>query len=559
MINEEKKPNGLKVTQTAQKATKKDSDAYYKSVKSKVDSIYGKDVKPEVKPNKYEGSDEEKTFHNEFETLNGLEMTEYDNEPSKEFKDRAKKAISGDSTMGNKSEKGGNTEPVWGSSNDKFDKELMKRIKNSKKKRDDSALNYIALGDDIEVKNTPNKNRSLAFESEEKTQKPVMAENFTHFIVSEGKIIKGYDFNNLTTEEIKNKLKESYVSDVKEIIGESFNSNNVKLHNSAGLAKIGLDENNQSDWANQETEEVNESGDSYPDSYTHFVVNKADNSIITGDDYSGQDIQDIKHWVKHDLMDMFGDELKLSDVKIMTRKAMEKQGIEISQSNSYYVKSQEKQGIYEGKIKSLKFKKPFGGYKKAITLIPESYKTDGRKFEMTDGNEKYLIRWEGNLNEGHAVVLNEENIKLVEESIKKTKHLMMFNSLNESQKDNSLTETEFMKYQITKMRESVIEESSNEVSTMLNEGVSTNNFDKFKPRQLSLNETTKKYAKVEKANYIKEGKNFMGIEYHINLSEGVLPFEYIAKEIVRENKNMKPKNRSILFTFHKPNGEKFSI
>jgi len=80
------------------------------------------------------------------------------------------------------------------------------------------------------------------------------------------------------------------------------------------------------------------------------------------------------------------------------------------------------------KMKRLVFKKPFNGLNNALNLIPESYRVDDKEFEMTDGTETYRVRWEGTLTEGRAIITNETNINLVNESIDKIKHLMNFKS-----------------------------------------------------------------------------------------------------------------------------------
>lgn len=81
-------------------------------------------------------------------------------------------------------------------------------------------------------------------------------------------------------------------------------------------------------------------------------------------------------------------------------------------------------------MKRLKFKKEFNGVGNALKLIPESYKVDNKEFEMTDGNETYRIRWEGNLNEGKAVVLTASDKKMVTEDIARMKALFNYKSEN---------------------------------------------------------------------------------------------------------------------------------
>ena len=84
--------------------------------------------------------------------------------------------------------------------------------------------------------------------------------------------------------------------------------------------------------------------------------------------------------------------------------------------------------LNENKMKRLRFKKPFDGVGNALQLIPESYRTDQKEFEMTDGNESYKIRWEGSLSEGKAVILTASDNNMVNEDMQKMKHLMNFNS-----------------------------------------------------------------------------------------------------------------------------------
>jgi hypothetical protein len=148
------------------------NEDYYENVGKKFEEYY-KDLKDDSKEldNKYEMTDEEKEIHDLYEIRNGLEMIEYDNEPSEKFKERAKEAIVGSSKMGNPKETGGKGfKPSSVDENEKIFKDALK----SKKKRDEAKLNYISMGDDIEMinggKGRKNK-RKLAFESEEYEEK----------------------------------------------------------------------------------------------------------------------------------------------------------------------------------------------------------------------------------------------------------------------------------------------------------------------------------------------------------------------------------------------------
>jgi hypothetical protein len=79
-------------------------------------------------------------------------------------------------------------------------------------------------------------------------------------------------------------------------------------------------------------------------------------------------------------------------------------------------------------MKRLKFKKEFKGVGNALKLIPESYKIDGKVFEMTDGNESYKIRWEGQVSEGKAIILTAANKTMVNEDITRMKALFNYKS-----------------------------------------------------------------------------------------------------------------------------------
>jgi len=210
-----------------------------------------------VTNNKFNYSnDKEVEYHNEIEIANGMEMLEYDREPSKRFKERAKESIKGSTKMGNKGGKEvGNAQETFGASSDKFGDEFIKTTKKSFEKRLDAETGLTSFGDDIET------------------------------LPKEGK---------------ENRIKHS------------------------------------------------------------MFENKINNKTNQG-------------------------------------------------------------------MKRLNFKKQFNGLGNALKLIPESYKTNNKVFEMTDGNENYRIRWEGQ-NNGRPVVLVASDKKLVNEDINRMKELFGYKS-----------------------------------------------------------------------------------------------------------------------------------
>jgi hypothetical protein len=84
--------------------------------------------------------------------------------------------------------------------------------------------------------------------------------------------------------------------------------------------------------------------------------------------------------------------------------------------------------IKKEKMKRLVFNKPFNGVTNALNLIPESYKINNKEFHMTDGDEKYEIRWEGNLNEGKAIITKASDKTIMNENMVQMKHLMGYKS-----------------------------------------------------------------------------------------------------------------------------------
>lgn len=133
----------------ANKMKKEETKINKDGVKTIADDVtkYDKDIKKEDKdgidPKKFNyNSDDEKQYHDEVEIRNGQEMIEFDREPNKEYKDKAKKAIIGDSTTGNKSDE---------TDGSKFGKDFIKKTNDSKKKRDEVEITNIQLGNDMET------------------------------------------------------------------------------------------------------------------------------------------------------------------------------------------------------------------------------------------------------------------------------------------------------------------------------------------------------------------------------------------------------------------------
>jgi len=126
-------------------------------------------------------------------------------------------------------------------------------------------------------------------------------------------------------------------------------------------------------------------------------------------------------------LDQFGDDIEEKNVGIKGTKDEIKPKLK-TKKVAVETKETKKETIMETKkIKRLKFKQTIGGLEKALSIIPESYKVDNKVFEMTDGNENYRFRWEGDT-EGNAVTLKAYDDTLVESDKSRMEALMGFKS-----------------------------------------------------------------------------------------------------------------------------------
>lgn len=68
--------------------------------------------------------------------------------------------------------------------------------------------------------------------------------------------------------------------------------------------------------------------------YTHFLIDKSDNKILFGWDYSGIDNEDIKEYTRIDIKDIFSDR-KPSEFKVLSKQSLEKKGINPLDNNNW--------------------------------------------------------------------------------------------------------------------------------------------------------------------------------------------------------------------------------
>ena len=148
---------GIDVTRAVLNKSKEFNDEGLKDIEKKLkDADKGQKKSAsntkDMPQNKFNyNSDSEQEYHQEMEIMNGNEMLEYDRDPDKMFKERAVKAIEGDSTMGNNPEWANVVPEQQGFTGPTFGKKLVKAIKNSYKKRLKATDSVISFGDDIET------------------------------------------------------------------------------------------------------------------------------------------------------------------------------------------------------------------------------------------------------------------------------------------------------------------------------------------------------------------------------------------------------------------------
>jgi len=153
-VNEAETP-GIAVTNAAKKESEKINKQAVKDVDKNLAS-YEKNLNKGMEAtdvnNKFNyNGDKEKEYHDQMEIMNGQEMIQYDRDPNKEFKDRAKEAIEGSSRMGNNPDWANVIPAQQGFTGPEFGKNLVKNAEDSFKKRMNAQTGIMSFGDDIEI------------------------------------------------------------------------------------------------------------------------------------------------------------------------------------------------------------------------------------------------------------------------------------------------------------------------------------------------------------------------------------------------------------------------
>ena len=111
---------------------------------------------------------------------------------------------------------------------------------------------------------------------------------------------------------------------------------------------------------------------------------------------------------------------------------------------------------YENTIPKLNFKKTFEGKKdllKRVSKLPPKYKVNEKLFEMSDGENVYKIRWEGNTKTGVPVILEHTNKKSEAAAYEKHMKLSRYNTRSSNVSTSKLNEHNIFKNMLNQSRE----------------------------------------------------------------------------------------------------------
>ena len=452
-VTDKAKKESKKINQSGVDAIVKDVTGYEKSLKEKDPNM------DKMATNKYNYTDDaEKKYHDEMETLNGLEMNRYTSEPGAEFKSRAQKAIEGDSTMGNAI--GANAEETWGASSDDFAKKLTQRVRDSEKKRNDAYIATYELGDKIMALPDDHKvqrsttaiggkkvagDTTKAMQSaSEKTKTKTVQELKSPLDLlgipktgapktgaptpkkpndgdSSVKSPTSSDVRSPTSTDVRSPTRTS--TDVRSptrtaTSTDAYTSGNVTVTGGAGkgATNVTIKEPDGKQKAMDKTK--SDSGATYKDISEEELKKGKFTSWCKGNGFEGPSIACAKSAMQ-DKNDTETHKMATFYMNTVQPKGKTTKDIDENKNNKTEIKES---------MKRLRFKKPFNGFGNALKLIPEGYRTDKKEFEMTDGNETYRIRWEGTLTEGKAVVITAADKVLVNEDIKRMKELFNYKS-----------------------------------------------------------------------------------------------------------------------------------
>lgn len=209
-----------------------------------------------------------------------------------------------------------------------------------------------------------------------------MTEDSTHFIIDNttNKIVVGGNMENLNNEAIKKVSKDFLVEKFPDRSPSEFKI--IPINN---MERYGIDVENLTSWAVDRYQGRLNEAESFPvlkakptvalgnnrgiykvgdiltegrkfqlgKGYTHFAVRKLDGKIMTGWDYKGYDASELREFKRDyftmDLIDWFPDN-KPSEFTILGRKTLERQGIDVADTNNWFKESTSSDAGGEGNL-----------------------------------------------------------------------------------------------------------------------------------------------------------------------------------------------------------------
>lgn len=445
-LSEESVPGLTAVNTNKEKSGKINKDGI-KDIEKNVGS-FEKGVKKSptsMPPNKFSYDDNfQKTYHDEMEIMNGQEMVQYDSKPDKRFTERALEAIEGSSNMGNNPEWANVVEKQKGFEGPDFGKNLVKKIKASTKKRSDETPTLNLRGRDIQADIEDSGHRPYAIEENIHNTAQMggvtSSKGTAGYVNNTSKMDKDYSDSIR-----KPKVIPQEKSEVKEIAAPKKDLSEKTIQiltnwvQSVGTKEAAVKLINQLSQTGMVSDlpDTNEYGNGLNKVTSYLEKSDFKNAFYTAKSLASK-------LEKKAMRDMYENDEESKVTRTPYDRDNNNNSPIISQGGNYggikyrneimpvnngiKPKNNNNKKQIKESMKRLKFKSPFNGLGNALNLIPESYRTDKKEFEMTDGNESYRIRWEGTLKEGKAVVLTASDKTLVNEDIKRMKELFGYKS-----------------------------------------------------------------------------------------------------------------------------------
>lgn len=200
---------------------------------------------------------------------------------------------------------------------------------------------FLNENDIVVVKHENLQKRNL----NENNKKDWQKYNYSHFALLKetNHILYGYDYSDVDSNELTKNKNKYFLKVLSEQYGNEITPKDVVVVKSNKLKKLGIkDYLNESNWVGLINEAYCGSKmeeDMQPTNNTHFAVTKDSNKILFGWDYSDVDPEELRRFKNdyffNDIRDMFDDYSNVGNVLILTRKSLEKRGLNPNDTNNW--------------------------------------------------------------------------------------------------------------------------------------------------------------------------------------------------------------------------------